>query len=367
MANLFSQACIKGYTIKNRIVMPPVVRFGFAGDNGFVTREHVEQYEKVAKGGAGLIIVEATSVSKEGRLTDSQLGIWSDDHIEGLKKITDACHKYGAVVLIQINHGGIRSHSKVTDDIVAPSNITIDEKIAQSLAKLIAPSAIALVGRSSRALSKDEIHKIQQEYVKAARRAKKAGFDGVELHGAHCYLIDQFMSPIINKREDEYGGSIENRMRFAVEIIDKIKNEMGENFIIDYRLGGIAPTLEDGIQIAQKLENKGIDLLHVSGGIPGDELPAVPEGFPFNTIAYIGTQIKKNVKVPVIVVNGIRKPEQASYLIENNLADFVALAKAQLADPEWANKAKSGEKIATCLECSPCQWYTDGRKCPRNK
>lgn len=367
MTSLFSQANIKGYIIKNRIVMPPVVRFGLTDNDGFVTKEHIEQYEKIAKGGAGLIIVESTSIDKEGRLADTQLGIWSDAHIGGLRKITEACHKHGAVVLIQINHSGIRTSNKVTTDIVAPSDIIIDEKIARALAKLVAPTAIALIGRTARALTIDEIHNIQNQYVDAARRAKQAGFDGIELHGAHCYLIDQFMSPIINKRKDEYGGSLENRMRFVLEIIEATKNEMGSDFIIDYRLGGVAPALEDGIEIAKALEENGIDLLHVSGGVPGDELPIVPEEFPYSIIAYIGTEIKKNVQIPVIVVNGIRKSEQASYLIENSLADFVALAKAQLVDPEWSNKAKSGDKIITCLECNQCQWYVDGRKCPRNK
>lgn len=347
MEHLNSEYKIKGKTIKNRIVLPPIVRFGWTDDNGFVSKKHIEHYEKIARGGAGLIIVEATAINKEGRLANSQLGVWSDEHIEGLSKIADACHKHGAVVLDQIHCAGIRTLDTVTKDIVAPSAVTLD-------------------GRTSRALTIDEIHKIQRDYIEAAKRIKRAGFDGIELHGAHSYLIDQFMSTVTNKREDEYGGSIENRMRFASEIIDGIKAEVGEDFILGYRQGGIAPTLEEGIHIAKGLEKKGVDLLHVSAGISDGRLPSVPEGFPFNWIVYIGTEIKKNVHIPVIVVNGVRRPDQASYLIENNLSDFVALAKSQLADPEWANKAIGGREINTCLECPKCQWYTNGDKCPRN-
>lgn len=348
MAKLHSEYKIKNKIIKNRVVLPPIVRFGWIDDSGFVSEEHISHYEKIAKGGAGLIIVEATAVNKDGRLANSQLGIWSSEHIEGLSKIANVCHKHGAVVLVQIHNAGIRMPDTVTKDIVAPSVVTME-------------------GRTSRALTIDEIHRIQNYYVEAAKRVKKAGFDGIELHGAHGYLIDQFMSPITNKREDEYGGSIENRMRFALEVIDGIKGIAGGDFIIGYRLGGIAPTIEEGIEIAKALEDKGVDLLHVSKGIEGEKLPVVPEDFPFNWIVYIGTEIKKHVHIPVIVVNGIRKPEQASYLLENNLADFVALAKSQLVDPEWANKAINGGEIITCLECKVCQWFTDSRKCPGNK
>lgn len=348
MASLNSEFKIKNHTIKNRVVLPAIVRFGWSDDNGFVSKKHIEHYEKIARGGAGLIVVEATAVKKDGRIANSQLGIWSDDHIEGLSKIADVCRKYGAVVLVQIHSAGIRTSKTVTNDIVAPSAVTLN-------------------GVTSRALTGDEIHKLQRDFIEAAKRAMKACFDGIEFHGAHSYLIDQFMSPITNKREDEYGGSIENRMRFALEIIDGVNSEKTRDFIIGYRLGGIAPTIEEGIQIAKVLEKKGVDLLHVSWGIAGNNLPAVPEGFPFNWVVYTGTEIKKNVQIPVIVVNGIRKPEEASYLIENNLSDFVALARAQLADPEWTNKALNGAAIKACLECRPkCKWYINGDKCPRN-
>jgi NADPH2 dehydrogenase len=348
MVNLSADSKIKKLVIKNRIVMPPAVCFGWTDSSGFVNEDHVIHYEKIAKGGAGLIIVEATCINKDGRLADSQLGVWGDDQIDGLSKIAKACHEHGAVVLVQIHHAGLKTPEGVTKDIVGPSEVSLS-------------------GKAGRALKVEEIQNIQEDFINAAKRVKAAGFDGIELHGAHGYLIDQFMSPVTNKREDQYGGTIENRMRFALEIVKRLKEESGENFIIGYRMGGNSPTLEDGIHIAKALEENGVDLLHVSAGIQGEKLPEVSIGFPYNWIVYMGTEIKKHVTIPIIAVNGIRTPKQAAYLVENGLADFVAVAKAQLADHNWANKALMGEEIINCIECPRCQWFTDGKRCPRSK
>ena len=154
----------------------------------------------------------------------------------------------------------------------------------------------------------DDIKRVQESFLLAALRSEKAGFPGIELHGAHGYLIDQFMSPIVNHRTDKYGGNIENRMRFGLEIVEMIKAEVGKNFIIGYRMGGNEPTLEEGIAIAKALEDKGVDLLHVSAGIQGETVPKVPKEFCYNWIVYCGTEIKKAVEIPVIVVNGIKTP-----------------------------------------------------------
>lgn len=348
MASLFTEYNLKDFIIRNRVVMPPAVCFGWTGNSGVVSEDHVAHYEKLAKGGSGLIILEATCIDKDGRLADTQLGVWSDDHIEGLKRISQVCHTHGARVLVQIHHAGIKTPASV-------------------ICRASGPSEITQVESTSRALDINEIHKIQEEYLEAARRVRQAGFDGIELHGAHGYLIDQFMSPITNKRVDEYGGSIENRMRFGLEIVRKIRSEFGNDFILGYRMGGNAPTIREGIEIAKALEKAGVDLLHVSAGIVGEELPKAPEGFPYNWIVYQGTEIRKHLSIPVIVVNGLRTPEQAGYLIENDMADFVALCKSQLADPEWVSKAREGGEINKCLECMRCQWFTDGNRCPRRR
>lgn len=348
MNSLFDSITIKGQKIKNRIVLPPMVCFGWGDLDGMVSELHIEHYAKIAEGGAGLIIVEATCIDKEGKLCDEQLGIWDDKHIEGLSKIASAIKKNGALALIQIHHAGRQTPETVVD---------------------IAVSASGSIGgeRAARALSVEEIKELQGRYADAALRAYKAGFDGIELHGAHGYLISQFLSPITNKRTDQYGGEIENRLRFALEVISQVKARVPKDFIIGYRMGGNEPTIENGVIIAKALERAGVDLLHVSGGISTELKPEVPEGFQFNWIVYAGTQVKKNVNIPVITVNDIRTPERAGYLIENGLADFTAIGKGQLSDPYWARHAQGNEPINPCLKCKRCNWYNDGRKCPALK
>ncbi|MFZ5352474.1 MAG: tRNA-dihydrouridine synthase [Bacillota bacterium] len=344
---LFTEYTLKGHTIKNRVVMPPMVCFGFSGQDGYVTQNNIDHYRERAKGGTAVIIVEATCIAKDGRLSDTQLGIWSDEHIWGLSKIADVIHQYGSLALIQIHHAGFKTPAAVNESPLSASQYDNN-------------------GIISRSMTLNEINEIQAEYVNAALRAEKAGFDGIELHGAHGYLISQFASPITNKRTDEYGGSLENRIRFAKEIILKIKERVSKNFIIGYRMGGNEPTLDEGIQIAGMLEAYGVDLLHVSAGMPGDVLPSAPEGFPNNWIVYMGTEVKKHVSIPVIVVNGIRTPTAAEYLINKNLADFVAIGKGILADPNWTLHAQNAQSINACKECKRCMFYSNGSKCPNN-
>ena len=345
MKALFTDYELKKHKIKNRVVLPPMVCFGWGNEKGEASDLHIKHYEEIAAGGAGLIIVEATCIGKDGRLAPDQLGIWDDQHIEGLSKIAKACKAHDATVLLQVHHAGLKTHKDVID--VAVSSSDYQEE-----------------GKKARQLSTDEIREIQEKYVQAAIRAEKAGFDGIELHGAHGYLISQFLSPVINKRSDIFGGVIENRMRFAVEIVGMVKAAVQPNFIIGYRMGGNEPSIEDGIIIAKALENAGVDLLHVSAGIPGEQLPEVPDGFEYNWIVYGGTEVKKNVSIPVVLVNDIRTPERAEYLISNHLGDFIAIGKPQLADPKWTEHALNGSAIVECIKCKRCQWYSDGRNCP---
>jgi NADPH2 dehydrogenase len=346
MNKLFSEKSINASKIKNRIVMAPMVCFGYAKEDGLVTGKNIEHYEARAKGGVGLIIVEATCVNKNGRLADSQLGIWSEDHVEGLRKLTDACHNFDVKVIIQIHHAGFKT----------PKNISIDR---------ISSSDYIEGEISARALSVEEINSLQTDFINAAVRAKKAGFDGIELHGAHGYLLSQFFSPLINKREDLYGGNIVNRARFATEIITGIKEKLGKDFIIGVRMGGNEPTLEQGIEIAKELEKAGADLLHVSSGMQGEEGFQAPKDFQYNSIVYNAIQIKKSVKVPVIAVNGIKTPDRAKFLIDNDMVDFIAIGKGLLVDADWANKAEKEININSCLECRRCMWFKSGELCPK--
>lgn len=346
MAHLFSPLRIGGRQVTNRVVMPPMVCFGWAGGDGVVSERHIRHYEARAKGGAGLIILEAAAVSREGRLADTQLGIWSDDHIPGLREIGDRCRKHGALVLVQIHHAGLNAPASVAAMGVAPSNYD-DGK------------------RRARELAVEEIHEIRKRFVDAARRAYEAGLDGIELHGAHGYLLSQFASPLVNKRTDKYGGRLEGRLRLALEIVEAVKTSLPGDFIVGYRMGCNEPDLETSMNMARLLQSAGVDLLHVSTGMNGSAPPASPEGFPFNWIVYGGVRIHERATVPVIVVNGIRTPEQAGRLVDEGMADLVAVGRAQLADPNWARSAMEGRDPVPCLQCKPCQRFSDGTKCPR--
>jgi 2,4-dienoyl-CoA reductase-like NADH-dependent reductase (Old Yellow Enzyme family) len=345
MPDLFSDFKLKGFTVKNRILFPPVVCFHYAGSDGMVVDRNVEHYKERSEGGPGMIIAEATAVWEEGRLAPFQLGLWSDAHIPGMSRIAETIKKNNAVALVQIHHAGLISPASVTE---TPGGPSADPNKP-----------------GSRSLTVEEIHLIRDAFIAAAMRAKKAGFDGIELHGAHGYLLSQFASLFFNKREDEYGVDLKGRMKLATEIIKGIRAVCGPDFIIDYRLGANAPLLDDGIEIAKYLETIGVDILHVSHGGSLLNLPRTPVGFEFNWIVYSGTEIKKHVNIPVIIVNEIKTPERASWLIENNKADFVALARPQMADPSWANHVKNNEPINMCLSCKPkCKWYEDSNLCP---
>ncbi len=348
MQSLLSEFILKGLKVKNRIVFPPIVCFHYAGEDGIVTAKNIDHYREIAAGGPGIIITEATAVCKGGRLNPCQLGIWSDEHIHGMSLVSAAVKAAGAVSLLQIHHAGL-----LTNEIVST--------VAQ------APSADADNPRSVEMTMK-EIIDTKNAFINAAERAQRAGYQGVELHGAHGYLLNQFASSLFNKRVDEYGGNLVKNMKLATDIIQGIRKQCGDSFIIGYRLGSNSPTLEDGIEIARHLDHAGVDILHVSHGGSVLNLPRTPKGFDYNWIVYSGTIIKTHVSIPVIVVNDIKTPERASWLIEHDHADFVALGKPQMADPDWTNHVRNDEKINLCLNCKPkCRWYEDSKLCPARK
>jgi 2,4-dienoyl-CoA reductase-like NADH-dependent reductase (Old Yellow Enzyme family) len=254
----------------------------------------------------------------------------------------------GALSLLQIHHAGL-----VTPESVHP------------VAK--APSADPANPRSV-SMEPDEIVALRDAFIAAAVRAKLAGYHGVELHGAHGYLLNQFASSLFNKRDDDYGGTPGKNLRLASEIIHGIRQSCGPEFMIGYRMGANSPTLDDGIRVANILQEAGIDILHVSHGGSLQNIPRPPRDFPFNWIVYSGTVIRKSVQIPVIVVNEIKTPERANWLIENDLTDFIALGRPQLADPAWVNKVKTGILPNHCLSCKPkCRWYENSQLCPARR
>ena len=302
--NIFTDFKIKNIHIKNRIVLPPMVRFSLVKDDGYVTQDLIDWYGMIARSGVGLIIVEASAIEENGKLRENQIGIWDDSFIEGLTKVADEIHKYDVPCMIQIHHAGFK------------------DKISE--------------------VSEEELDRILKLFEIAFVRAKKCGFDGIEIHGAHTYLISQLNSKLWNKRTDKYG----ERLYFSRKLIENTRYLFDDNFILGYRMGGNEPELEDGIENAKELESYGLDILHVSSGVPNPEykrqvkINTFPEDFPLDWIIYMGTEIKKHVKIPVIGVSKIKKESQASWLVENNLLDFVAVGKAMISQDKWMEKAR---------------------------
>ncbi len=347
MNKVFTSKKIGNVEIKNRIVLPPMVCFTFAEKDGFVSEKNINHYAQIAKNGIGLIVVEATAVDPNGRLSMDQLGIWDDKYIEGLSKIANAIHENGSKAFIQIHHAGLRTTKGATDDIISSSNYE-DKK------------------SKAREMSIDEIHEVIRSFVAAAVRAKTAGFDGVEIHGAHGYLLTQFFSEKINKRNDKYGGKFENRNRIAEEIYKCIRYKVGDDFVIGIRMGCNENSLEESIKRAGVFEQIGYDYLNVSTGFDNSPIEEeVPEGFPGNFIVYGASKIKENVNMPVIGVNMIKDEMDISRLINEDYLDFVAIGRGQLADYNFTNHLENNETIITCLECKPCKWFTNGDNCPR--
>ncbi|MCR5685995.1 MAG: NADH:flavin oxidoreductase [Lachnospiraceae bacterium] len=345
MTKVSDPLTINGMTVKNRLTFAPTVKFDYAGEDGRVTEKHVKHYTERARGGLGLICVEATAVTPEGRFAKNHLGLWEDGQTEGHKAITEACHDQGTVVLIQLNHTGITGNP-IFGTPVGPSAVTVRD------------------GSMSHAMSIEEIHEMQDSFVSAALRAKKAGYDGIQLHGCHGYLINQFVSPKTNLRDDEYGA---DKALFAAEIIKKIRSECGDRFIISIRTTGAEPDAKSAIKAAREYVDAGCDYLQVSHGIDSFTEKLKKEGEPYSDLAALGVNMHKAMegRVPVSCVGGLLTPEPVRYMIENGLTDTVDLARGVLADPNFANAVLNDTAYTKCFECERCQ-YGPGTKhvCP---
>lgn len=323
---------------KNRITMAPTVKFA-AGEDGIVTEEFVKHYEARAAKGVGLIVVEATCVAKEARLFPSQLGLWCDEQIEGHKKLVDAVHQYDTLVIPQIHHGGLGTHP-ACGPLTSPTKVNWNNGHSEAVAV---------------ELSHEEIQRVIQQFIEAAVRAKKAGYDGVQLHACHGYLINDFASNV-NQRTDEYGGAVENKARFGCEIIEGIRKACGEEFIISARISGADPTVAESKLVAQCYVAAGCDYLQVSCGIGEFEDVPYDEALPYNKIAALGVDMHKSFQgiVPVSTVNGLRNVEVVRYLLENDLVDTVDLGCGLLADPAFAEAILEDAPYVKCYSCPNC-------------
>ena len=347
MAGLFESFHIKNVAIKNRICVPPLVCYGWSDETGMVTEKNIEHYREIARGGAGLIIQEATCVCKEGRLSWDQLGIWSDDHIPGLKKIVDAVHSEGVPVFLQIHHAGVLG---VGGDLVAPSEYACEHREQN---------------KHARERAEKEIYAVARLFIEAAQRAVKAGYDGVEIHGCHGYLLCEFTLKKYNKRNDEYGfDNIEDRYRFPLEVVRAVREAVGEDYPIYYRLGVNMDDIEDVKKGARMLEMAGVDVLDISSAFDASTSLEDKE-HEFNEVVTSAKIIKENVNIPVIAVNRISTPDRAEKLLKEGYCDFTAIGRELLSDYRWAYKAKNNIPINYCYHCKPkCKLNGGDNKCP---
>lgn len=387
---LFSPMKIGNVEIKNRIVMAPMC-MGFGQYNGCATETMMNYYEERAKGGVGLIFTEITRINDiTGASSFGQLGMSHDYQIPALKEMADRIHKHNCKVMVELHHPGRQNlglmigtvpicnigskllgnmYTKIlTGAVIPPGKVLQDKDIVP---RSVAPSKCEKSKMSesvNRELSKKEIKKLICQFVEGAVRVQKAGCDGVELHASHGYLIQQFLSPNTNKRTDEYGGSLKNRMRFLLEIIDGIRKNCGKDFPIVVRLtvdemyskigqDGKGYNLEEGLKMAKILNDKGIDAIDVSSAAYDTfNYWLEPTTFTPGWRKYLACEVKKVVDIPVIAANLIRSPKQAELQLEEGCQDFISLGRPLIADPYWAKKVKNGNEnlVKRCVCCLYC-------------
>lgn len=392
--------------IKNRVVMAPML-MGFGQFDGCPTEKMMDYYEERAKGGTGLIITEITRVNDlHGAAAFAQLSMSHDKNGDAFKEMVDRIHKHGSKIFVQLHHPGRQNlgllvgtvpmsiamdkatpaYQKLLYKIVPAGKVLMEKHIVP---RVVAPSVVDrsyFADSNMRALTKKEIEKLIEQFVDAAVRVKNSGADGVELHASHGYLIQQFLSPNTNRRTDEYGGSLENRMRFLLNIIKGIREKCGDfplivRLTVDecYSYIGYPNrgyNLTEGVEMAKRLEQAGIDAIDVSSAAYDTfNYWLEPTSFECGWRAYMAKAVKEAVSIPVLAANLIRSPEQAEKQIEDGIQDFVSLGRPHIADPHWAEKAEAGkaEDIKRCICCLYCiesmqnNAYTGGHgKCSVN-
>lgn len=332
---LFSPLQIKGVTLKNRIVMSPMCQY--SATDGFVDDWHFVHLGSRAVGGAGLIITEAMAVSPEGRISAGDLGLWKDEHIAPIRRITDFIHKQGSVAGVQLAHAGYKASSAVPWE--GGKYVSTEEGGWQP----VSPNATLLSDQKtySKELTKADIEQIVEDFRQAAKRAIEAGFKVIEIHAAHGYLLNEFLSPVANKRTDEFGGSFENRSRALLLVIDAVKEVISAKILLfvrisatDWRADGWK--IEDSIRLSAILKEKGIDLIDCSTGgfVAPKEIPIAP-----NYQVPFAEEIKAKVGIKTGAVGLITSAEQANKIISSGKADLVFLARELLRNPYFPQNA----------------------------
>ncbi|MGE5841334.1 MAG: NAD(P)-binding protein, partial [Deltaproteobacteria bacterium] len=345
LCHLFEPFTIKGRHLKNRIVMPPLASF-LIEDDGSITGKTVEHYRRRAAGGPAMVIVEAHAVSEEGIVSLHQARISDDRFVEGLSRIARVIKSEGALPAIQIHHSGRQTSIRVTKRRpLAPSNLP-----CPTISGEVEPLSIA------------GIQEIIAKFGDSAARAVQAGFELIEIHGAHGYLVNQFLSKFSNIRQDEYGGDIAGRSRFALEIIREVRSRIGDHFPLSFKIsaqefvpGGL--TTEESIEILRMLIPAGLDIVQVSAG--NDATPewiCQPMFMDKACLADSAAKIKRDLHIPVMTVGRINDPVVADAIIREGKADLVCMGRGLLADPELPKKAQQGrlDDIRICIACNTC-------------
>ncbi len=345
ITELFTAMDIAGCTVPNRLVVPAMVTNTCTKD-GMVTDRFIKYIEEKAKGGWGLIITEDYAVNVNAKGYEMIPGLYNDEQMEGNKKLTDIIHKYESKLFCQIYHPGRQSTKMVNGNVIPMAPSAIKDPICQE---------------PPREMTVEEIKGIVKDFGDTARRCKEVGFDGIEIHAAHGYLISEFLSPFTNKRVDEYGGCFDNRVRFLDEILESVRKEVGKEFPVivrisgnEYLLGG--RTEAESFELARHCEEIGFDAIHVSNSMyasaPIDQVIA-PMYTKHALNMEVSEQIKKLVDVPVIVTNRINDPKMADTLLKMGKADFIGMGRGSLADPYLPEKAKAGkfDSIHYCIGC----------------
>jgi 2,4-dienoyl-CoA reductase-like NADH-dependent reductase (Old Yellow Enzyme family) len=349
MVTLFDTTTINGMTLANRFVRSATYE-GMANDDLTVSQRLIDLIVALADGGVGLIITGLATVTKDGQNMPWQLGIYSDDHISGLTQMTHAVHDVGGKIIVQLAHGGAQGNPELTGELLGPSAIP----------------AISGEGAACRAMTTADIHRIVAAFGEAGRRAKQAGFDGVQLHGAHGFLLSEFLSPFFNKRNDQYGGSLENRARIVLDAYHRVRDAVGVKYPVTIKLNS-EDFLEDGLameemlQVALWLEAEGIDAIELSGGTSW----AIRRGNPNASYARIektdlyyrdaARRYKDAIQVPLMLVGGVRSFDVAKQLVEDGLTDYIAMCRPLIREPDLVNRWKSGDtRPSACVSDNAC-------------
>ncbi len=341
--HLFTKLRLRGIETRNRIVISPMQQYA-AGRDALPTSWHINHLEKLSVGGAGLVFTEALAVTEQGRATYADVGIWSNEQMEALKPVAEAIDRHGAVPGAQLIHAGRKSSVQVPWDGYQSLGDS-DAAKGNPPWPIVAPSAIpANPGwQMPRALAKEEVWRLRDDFAMGARRVAQAGFKALNIHGAHGYLIHSFLSPLSNHRQDEYGGDLQNRMRFALEIAEAVRAEWPADLPIFYRLSCVDDidggwTMDDTLVLARELVNRGVDVIDCSSRGLTDRGTLSPGRDPGYQVPYAAS-VRHNVGAKTMAVGLITKADHANEIIQSGNADLVAIGRESLYNPNWPAQA----------------------------